>query len=110
MMAVLPKVLCPTLDMMLRKTILALCEVNVKYDYKLEICGSLHIRSDDQKVLTCLIDEQIFGHSKKSDGLLMGAGADADGIKKGGFPINPMKIIDTEAVDLSNFEMPQQLR
>ena len=38
------KLLCPTLDTMLKKTILALCEVNIKYDCKLEISGSLHIR------------------------------------------------------------------
>lgn len=67
-MATSPKVLCPTLDIMLKKTILALCEVNVKYDYKLEVCGSLHIRSDDQRVLTCLIDEQILGKRNAPNG------------------------------------------
>ena len=52
-----PKVLCPTLSVMLVKTIKALCEINIKYDQKLEITGSLHVRSDGEKVLTCLLDE-----------------------------------------------------
>ena len=52
------KVLCPTLNVMLVKTIKALCEINIRYDQKLEISGCLHVRSDGEKVLTCLIDEE----------------------------------------------------
>ena len=52
------KLLCPTLSVVLVKTIKALCEINIKYDNKLEITGSLHVRSDGQKVLTCLLDEE----------------------------------------------------
>lgn len=52
------KLLCPTLSVVLVKTIKALCEINIKYDSKLEITGSLHVRSDGQKVLTCLLDEE----------------------------------------------------
>jgi len=44
------KLLCPTLSMMLVKTIKALCEINIHYDQKLEITGSLHVRSDGNKV------------------------------------------------------------
>jgi len=44
------KLLCPTLSMMLVKTIKALCEINIHYDLKLEITGSLHVRSDGNKV------------------------------------------------------------
>ena len=59
------RVRCNTLDSMLKKTILALCEVNVKYDVKLEVCGSIHIRSDDEKVLTCLLDEKLWSQDRK---------------------------------------------
>lgn len=52
------KLLSPTLSVVLVKTIKALCEINIKYDNKLEITGSLHVRSDGQKVLTCLLDEE----------------------------------------------------
>lgn len=44
------KLLCPTLSVMLVKTIKALCEINIHYDQKLEITGSLHVRSDGNKV------------------------------------------------------------
>ena len=50
-----PKLMCPTLTIMLTKTIKALCEVNIKYEKNLEISGSLHVRSDGEKILTCLI-------------------------------------------------------
>jgi len=53
------KLLCPTLSMMLVKTIKALCEINIHYDQKLEITGSLHVRSDGNKV--CLVPYRIFG-------------------------------------------------
>ena len=52
------KLLCPNIVTMLTKTIRALCEVNVIYDHKLEINGCLFVRSDGEKVLTCLIDEE----------------------------------------------------
>ena len=52
------KLLSPTLSVMLVKTIKALCEINIQYDHKLEITGSLHVRSDGDKVLTCLLDEE----------------------------------------------------
>ena len=52
------KLICPTLSVVLVKTIKALCEINIKYDQKLEITGSLHVRSDGQNVLTCLLDEE----------------------------------------------------
>jgi len=52
------KLMCPTLSVVLVKTIKALCEINIKYDSKLEITGSLHVRSDGQKVLTCVLDEE----------------------------------------------------
>ncbi|ELU17318.1 hypothetical protein CAPTEDRAFT_187457 [Capitella teleta] len=52
-----PKLLCSSLSLMLVKTIKALCEINLKYDQKLEITGSLHVRSDGERVLTCLVDE-----------------------------------------------------
>ena len=52
-----PKVLCPTLSVVLVKTIRALCEINIHFDHTLEITGSLHVRSDGDKVLTCLLDE-----------------------------------------------------
>ncbi len=91
------KVLCPTLDIMLKKTILALCEVNIKYDYKLEICGSLHIRSDDQKVLTCLMDEKILGQCTGGNNIL-----GLDGlIKKNNLAVQPIKLSGSQAVDLS---------
>ena len=43
---------------MLVRTIKALCEINIRFDHKLEISGSLHVRSDGDKVMTCLIDEE----------------------------------------------------
>ncbi len=43
---------------MLVRTIKALCEINIRFDQKLEISGSLHVRSDGDKVMTCLIDEE----------------------------------------------------
>ena len=52
------KLLCPNIVTMLTKTIRALCEVNIIYDSKLEINGCLYVRSDGEKVLTCLIDEE----------------------------------------------------
>ena len=52
------KLLCPNIVTMLTKTIRALCEVNIIYDHKLEINGCLYVRSDGEKVLTCLIDEE----------------------------------------------------
>lgn len=52
-----PKLLCSSLSLLLVKTIKAICEFNVKYDQKLEITGSLHVRSDGERVLTCLLDE-----------------------------------------------------
>lgn len=52
------KLLCPNIVTMLTKTIRALCEVNIIYDNKLEINGCLYVRSDGEKVLTCLIDEE----------------------------------------------------
>lgn len=53
------KVLCPTLHVMLVKTIKAFCEVNLQFNHKVEITGSLHVRSDGEKVFTCLLDEEI---------------------------------------------------
>lgn len=53
------KVLNPTLRVMLVKTIKAFCEVNLQFSQKVEITGSLHIRSDGEKVFTCLLDEEI---------------------------------------------------
>ena len=53
-----PRIMCPTFTTMLIRTIRALCEVNIKFDNKLEISGSLHIRSDGEKVITCLIEEE----------------------------------------------------
>lgn len=53
------KVLSPTLRVMLVKTIKAFCEVNLQFSQKVEITGSLHIRSDGEKVFTCLLDEEI---------------------------------------------------
>ena len=50
-----PKMVHPTLQIMITKTIKALCEVNIKFEKKLEISGCLHVRSDGEKVLTCLI-------------------------------------------------------
>lgn len=52
---------------MLKKTILALCEVNVKYNNKLEISGSLHVRSDGGRVFTLLIDEEVMNLANKRD-------------------------------------------
>ena len=89
-----PRLLCPTLDIMLKKTILALCEVNIKYDFKLEVCGSLHIRSDDQRVLTCLIDEQIFGKKGTPNGTAL-----ASHVRRSSNPsvlVQPMKYEDRE--------------
>ncbi|ESO07581.1 hypothetical protein HELRODRAFT_170128 [Helobdella robusta] len=51
------KISCPTLNVVLVKAIRALCEVTIKFDHTLEITGSLHIRSDGDKVLTCLLNE-----------------------------------------------------
>ncbi len=59
------RVLCPALDAMLRKTIIALCEVNVQYNLCLEISGSLHIRADGERVFNCLIEEELNGKEKK---------------------------------------------
>ena len=81
------KISCPTLNVVLIKAIRALCEVTIKFDHTLEITGSLHVRfvvplwlsqlivkhllllvvvnpfkyylsrSDGDKVLTCLLNE-----------------------------------------------------
>ena len=106
---------CNTLDTMLKKTILALCEVNVKYDVKLEVCGSIHIRSDDEKVLTCLLDEKLWSQDRKlrREGMLNTIRFGLKGLEHR--PVNsatvmPLKISDPqgegeaggEAVDLSN--------
>ena len=53
-----PRIMCPTFTTMLIRTIKALCEVNIKFEHKLEISGSLHIRSDGEKVVTCLLEEE----------------------------------------------------
>ncbi len=68
------KVLCPSLPDLLRKTILTFCEGSVKFDHRLEVIGSLHIRSDNEKVVTFLIDELVSrppspNHSKSSEDL-----------------------------------------
>lgn len=60
------RVLCPALDAMLKKTIIALCEVNVQYNVCLEISGSLHIRADGERVFNCLIEEELNGKEKKT--------------------------------------------
>ena len=56
----------PLLDAMLKKTIIALCEVNVQYNVCLEISGSLHIRADGERVFNCLIEEELNGKEKKT--------------------------------------------
>ena len=53
------KVLCPSLPDLLRKTILTFCEGSVKFEHFLEVTGSLHIRSDNEKVTTFLLDELV---------------------------------------------------
>ncbi len=63
------RLLCPALDAMLKKTIIALCEVNVQYNLTLEISGSLHIRADGERVFNCLIEEELNGTGKSIDGL-----------------------------------------
>ncbi len=60
------RVLCPALDAMLKKTIIALCEVNIQYNLCLEISGSLHIRADGERVFNCLIEEELNGKEKKT--------------------------------------------
>ena len=62
------RILCPTLETMLKKTLLAICEVNIKYSNKLEIGGSIHIRSDGDKVLTFLLDEELPSNGSVIDG------------------------------------------
>lgn len=52
------KVVCPSLSVLLVKTIKTFCEVNIKYDQRIEISGSIHVRSDGEKVFTCLLDEE----------------------------------------------------
>lgn len=58
------KVLCPSLPDLLRKTILTFCEGSVKFDRRLEVIGSLHIRSDNRKVATFLLDEMVHRSSQ----------------------------------------------
>ncbi len=53
------KVLCQALPDLLRKTILTFCEGSVKFERKLEVIGSVHVRSDSEKVVTFLLDEQV---------------------------------------------------
>ena len=53
------RVLCPSLPDLLRKTILTFCEGSVKFQRTLEVIGSLHIRSDSEKIGTFLLDEQV---------------------------------------------------
>ncbi len=60
------RLLCPALDAMLKKTIIALCEVNVQYNLTLEISGSLHIRADGERVFNCLIEEELNGTGIKA--------------------------------------------
>ena len=57
------KVLCQALPDLLRKTILTFCEGSVKFERKLEVIGSVHVRSDSEKVVTFLLDEQVFTRS-----------------------------------------------
>ena len=64
------RLLCPALDAMLKKTIIALCEVNVQYNLTLEISGSLHIRADGERVFNCLIEEELNGTGKSRGALL----------------------------------------
>ena len=51
--------LCQALPDLLRKTILTFCEGSVKFERKLEVIGSVHVRSDSEKVVTFLLDEQV---------------------------------------------------
>ena len=50
---------CPSLPDLLRKTVLTFCEGSVKFHSNLEVIGSLHIRSDNDRVVTFLLDEQL---------------------------------------------------
>ena len=50
---------CPSLPDLLRKTVLTFCEGSVKFQSNLEVIGSLHIRSDNDRVVTFLLDEQL---------------------------------------------------
>ena len=53
------RVLCPSLPDLLRKTILTFCEGSVMFRSSLEVIGSLHIRSDNEKVTTFILDEKV---------------------------------------------------
>ena len=51
--------LCSDLATLLQKTLLACCEVNVKYGQHLEILGSLYIRADSQELLHTLVKQTV---------------------------------------------------
>ena len=53
------KLYYPSLTEVLKKTVLTLCEVNIQFDSSLEVVGSLHIKSDNQKVAAFMFDEQL---------------------------------------------------
>ena len=53
------RVLCPSLPELLRKTILTFCQGSIHFEHCLEVTGSLHVRSDNHKVATFLLDEKV---------------------------------------------------
>ena len=105
------RVLCPALDAMLKKTIIALCEVNVQYNVCLEISGSLHIRADGERVFNCLIEEELNGKEKKTrkDSLndIAGFSIDLTKLHRDSMDSYTERDDDFESDDLGCFNIPQ---
>ena len=53
-MAAVPSA-CPGLEEVIKRSILALCEVNVKYEQQLDVLGCVMVRADNLPTLTFML-------------------------------------------------------
>jgi len=50
---------CVDLAELLKKTLIACCEINIQYECDLEILGSIHVRADQEEILNFLLNERV---------------------------------------------------
>lgn len=56
------QVLCANLNELVKKLLLTFCEVNVNFEHHLDIYGSIHIRADNQDVISMMLNERCLKH------------------------------------------------
>ena len=61
------RALCTNLADLVKKILLAFCEVNVSFSQRLDIYGSIHVRSDDSDVTCFLLNEHCYRHASPAN-------------------------------------------